>query len=228
MTPRKGIFITGTDTDAGKTYVGTQIVALLHEDSINAVPRKPIESGCRRVGDELVPQDASRYYEAADRKFALSQICPFRFEPAISPQRAARLARQPAYTEEVYAKCIQGTGPDDFLVVEGAGGFYSPLCEDGMNSSLAKRLGLPVLLVANDKLGCINHVLLTIEAIHSHGLPVRAVILSQTSAPETPAMNNREDLGLLLEAPVFTLSHQETLQKAAGKSVLILQAIKGH
>lgn len=226
MTPRKGIFITGTDTDAGKTYVGTQIVALLHEDNINAVPRKPIESGCRRVGDELVPQDACRYYEAAQRKFALSEVCPFRFEPAISPQRAARLARQPAYTEEVCAKCIQGTGRDDFLVVEGAGGFYSPLCEDGMNSSLAKRLGLPVLLVADDKLGCINHVLLTVEAIHSHGLSVCAVILSQRRASETPEMNNGEDLSPLLEAPVFTLSHQETLQKAARKAVLILQAIE--
>ena len=228
MTPCKGIFITGTDTDAGKTYVGTQIVALLHEDNINAVPRKPIESGCKRIGDELVPQDASRYYEAADGKFALSEICPFRFEPAISPQRAARLACQPAYTDEVYAKCIQGAGCDDFLVVEGAGGFYSPLCEDGTNSSLAKRLGLPVLLVANDKLGCINHVLLTIEAIHSHGLSVCAVILSQGSACDTPAMNNGEDLGPLLEVPVFTISHQETLQKAARKAVLILQAIKGH
>ena len=203
-------------------------MALLHADNINAVPRKPIESGCRRAGDELVPQDACRYYEAAQRKFALSEVCPFRFEPAISPQRAARLARQPAYTEEVYAKCIQGTGRDDFLVVEGAGGFYSPLCEDGMNSSLAQRLGLPVLLVADDKLGCINHVLLTVEAIHSHGLSVCAVILSQRRASETPAMNNGEDLGPLLEAPVFTLSHQETLQKAERKAVLILQAIESH
>lgn len=227
MIPRKGIFITGTDTDAGKTYVGAQIVALLHEENINAVPRKPIESGCKRVDDELVPQDAYQYFEATNRKFALSEVCPFRFEQAISPQRAARLAQQPAYTEEVYAKCIQGTGHDDFLVVEGAGGFYSPLCEDGMNSGLAKRLGLPVLLVANDKLGCINHVLLTIEAIHSHGLSVCAVILSQRSACETPAMNNGEDLGLLLEAPVFTISHQEVLQKAARKAALILQAIKG-
>ncbi len=226
MTLRKGIFITGTDTDAGKTYVGTQIVALLHQDKVNAVPRKPIESGCKRAGDELVPQDAVQYYEAASRKFVLSEVCPFRFEPAISPQRAARLVHQPVYTEEAYAKCIQGTGSEDFLVVEGAGGFYSPLCEDGMNSSLAKRLGLPVLLVANDKLGCINHVLLTVEAIHSHGLSVCAVILSQTSACDTPEMNNGEDLDGLLEAPVFTVSHQEVLQEATHKAARILLAIR--
>ena len=228
MTPRKGIFITGTDTDAGKTYVGTQIVTLLHQDKINAVPRKPVESGCKRVGDELVPQDAVQYYEAANRKFALSEVCPFRFEPAISPQRAARLAHQPVYTEELHAKCIQGTGRDDFLVVEGAGGFYSPLCEDGTNASLAKRLGLPVLLVANDKLGCINHVLLTVEAIHSHGLSVCAVILSQTSAGDTPVMDNCEDLGLLLEVPVFSFFHQERLQEATDKATLILQTVRRH
>ena len=174
--------------------MGTQIVALLHEHRVNAVPRKPIESGCTRIRDELVPQDAHQYYEAANRKFSLSEVCPFRFEPAISPQRAARLSRQPVYIEEVFKKCIQGTEGDDFLVVEGAGGFYSPLCEDGMNSDLAKRLGLPVLLVANDKLGCINHVLLTIEAIHSQGLSVCAVILSQKTSFDTPTMNNCEDL----------------------------------
>ena len=228
MTPHKGIFITGTDTDAGKTYVGTQIVALLHRDRINAVPRKPIESGCQRVGDELVPRDAVQYYEAANRKFALSQICPFRFEPAISPQRAARLARQPVRTEEAYARCLHGTGSDDFLVVEGAGGFYSPLCEDGMNSSLAIKLGLPVLLVANDKLGCINHVLLTIEAIRSHGLSLCAVILSQMSTCDTAEMNNCEDLVPLLEVPVFSISHQEVLQGDARKASLILQAIRRH
>ena len=228
MVSRKGIFITGTDTDAGKTYVGTQIVALLHEHRINAVPRKPIESGCTRIRDELVPQDAHQYYEAANRKFSLSEVCPFRFEPAISPQRAARLARQPVYIEEVLKKCMQGIEGDDFLVVEGAGGFYSPLCEDGMNSDLAKRLELPVLLVANDKLGCINHVLLTLEAIHSQGLSVCAVILSQKASFDTPAMNNCEDLTLLLEAPVFVISHQEVLQKATHKGLSILQAIKSH
>lgn len=225
---RKGIFITGTDTGAGKTYVGTQIVALLHDSGINAVPRKPVESGCSRMNGKLIPQDAHRYYEAANRKFPLAEICPFRFEPAISPQRAARLVNRPVYLEDVAVKCIQGTGSNDFLVVEGAGGFYSPLCEDGMNSGLAKKLGLPVLLVAHDKLGCINHVLLTTEAIHHQGLSVCAVILSQQGACDDHAMNNCEDLAALLEVPVFVISSHEMLSKAARKSLAILQAITSH
>lgn len=226
--PRKGIFITGTDTGAGKTYVGTQIVAVLHDNGVNAVPRKPVESGCTRMNGELVPQDAHRYYEAANRKFPLAQICPFRFEPAISPQRAARLVNRPVYLEDIAAQCLQGTGRDDFLVVEGAGGFYSPLCEDGTNSGLAKKLGLPVLLVANDKLGCINHILLTIEAIQHQGLRACAVILSQQGTDDDHAMNNREDLTALLKVPVFVISGDEILKKATHKSFAILQAIRGH
>ncbi|MCY4420729.1 MAG: dethiobiotin synthase [Gammaproteobacteria bacterium] len=228
MVSRKGIFITGTDTDVGKTYVGTQIVTLLHENSINVVPRKPIESGCIRIQDALVPQDAHQYYEATNRKFPLAEVCPFRFEPAISPQRAARLANQPVYTEEAFAKCVQGTTHEDFLVVEGAGGFYSPLCEDGMNSDLAKRLGLSVLLVANDKLGCINHILLTIEAIRTQGLSACAVILNQIAAHDTSEMNNFDDVAERLRVPVFTISHQEVLQNTTEKARSILLAVRGH
>ena len=227
MTLRKGIFITGTDTGVGKTYVGTQLVTVLHAHGVNAVPRKPVESGCHRVHGKLHPQDAQRYYEAANRKFPLEAICPFRFEPAISPQRAARLAGRPAYLEDVAASCARGTGGDDFLVVEGAGGFYSPLCEDGMNSDLAKILELPVLLVAEDKLGCINHILLTIEAIRHLGLTACSVILSQQEPQLDQAMNNREDLAELLDVPVFAISCHEMLNRAPdSKSLAILQAIQ--
>ncbi len=227
MMPHKGIFITGTDTGAGKTYVGTQLVAVLHDRGVNAVPRKPVESGCRRMNGELVPQDAHQYYEAANRKFTLEAICPFRFEPAISPQRAARLAGQSVYLDDIAAHCLQGTDRDDFLVVEGAGGFYSPLCEDGMNSGLAKKLGLPVLLVAQDRLGCINHILLTIEAIHQQGLSACAVILSQQKTLDDLKMDNREDLTALLDVPVFAISCHELLNQANLKSHAVLQAIKG-
>ena len=65
---RAGLFITGTDTDVGKTYIGKQIVALLHDEKINAVPRKPIESGCRREGKDLIPADANNYFIAAQKK----------------------------------------------------------------------------------------------------------------------------------------------------------------
>ncbi len=215
---QKGIFITGTDTDVGKTYIGTQIVALLHDNRINAVPRKPIESGCLSSDEDLIPDDASKYFAAANQIYPLNDICPFRFEPAISPQRAARLVNQPVYLQEAIEACTKNLADNDYLVIEGAGGFYSPLCEDGKNADLAEKLSLPILLVASDQLGCINHILLTTEAIHHRGLALSAVVLNQQHDGHDENMNNLEDLKNLLDVPVFSITKNEKIKK---DSVLI-------
>lgn len=215
-----GLFISGTDTDVGKTYIGTQIVTLLHDKGVNTVPRKPIESGCQRLGKELIPADASQYFDAVHQKYPLAEICPFRFEPAISPQRAARLINQPVFLNEVVNACTKNASDEDYLVVEGAGGFYSPLCEDGKNSDLASALNLPVLLVAKDQLGCINHVLLTAEAIQNQGLTLVAVVLNQVISSEDDAMNNYEDLQSLIDVPIYLVSYNEVIKSYAAKSIL--------
>lgn len=227
-TQRKGIFITGTDTDVGKTYVGAQLVSLLHDNDIKAVPRKPIESGCIRIGSELEPADARHYFEAAKQKYPLTEICPFRFEAAISPQRAARLSNQLVFLTELVNSCTTNVTDDNFLIVEGAGGFYSPLCENGKNADLAKKLNLPVLLIANDQLGCINHILLTMEAIANQGLVLIAVILNQKEISSDKEMNNLEDLETLISVPIYTLSNKEMLNDDTGKSQSILKTILGH
>ncbi|TNF37112.1 MAG: dethiobiotin synthase, partial [Gammaproteobacteria bacterium] len=167
----KGIFITGTDTGVGKTHTGVQIVRALAQRQIRVVPRKPVESGCVRDGDNLIPQDAQALKNAAGYQGSLASVCPFRFEPAISPLRAAHLAHQALATVKVTQACLNGVDTEkDFLLVEGAGGFYTPLCEDGLNADLAQALQLPVLLVAEDRLGCINQVLLNVQAIESRKL----------------------------------------------------------
>ncbi len=227
-TQRKGIFITGTDTDVGKTYVGAQLVSLLHDNDIKAVPRKPIESGCIRIGSELEPADARHYFEAAKQKYPLTEICPFRFEAAVSPQRAARLSNQLVFLTELVKSCTTNVADDNFLIVEGAGGFYSPLCENGKNADLAKKLNLPVLLIANDQLGCINHILLTMEAIANQGLVLIAVILNQKEIYSDKEMNNLEDLETLISVPIYTLSNKEMLNDDTGKSQSILKTILGH
>ena len=211
ITEYKGLFITGTDTDVGKTYIGSQIVSLLHKAGVSVVPRKPIESGCNHVKGELQPADANQYHHAVNGNIPLADICPFRFEPAISPQRAARLINQPIKSNEVKQACLCGVEKNDFVVVEGAGGFYSPLCEDGLNADLAKALQLPVLLIANDQLGCINHILLTAKAIQQNALELSAVVLNSKHASYDNAMNNQEDLQSLLNVPIFPVSKNEQL-----------------
>ncbi|MCZ6566212.1 MAG: dethiobiotin synthase, partial [Gammaproteobacteria bacterium] len=214
--------------DVGKTYVGAQLVSLLHDNDIKAVPRKPIESGCIRIGSELEPADARHYFEAAKQKYPLTEICPFRFEAAISPQRAARLSNQLVFLTELVKSCTTNVADDNFLIVEGAGGFYSPLCENGKNADLAKKLNLPVLLIANDQLGCINHILLTMEAIANQGLVLIAVILNQKEIYSDKEMNNLEDLETLISVPIYTLSNKEMLNDDTGKSQSILKTILGH
>ncbi len=90
----QGIFITGTGTEVGKTFVATDIASQLNQRNVTVIPKKPIESGCIREGDELIPQDALALKKAANYSGPLSDVCPYRFEPPISPVRAAHLANK--------------------------------------------------------------------------------------------------------------------------------------
>ena len=199
----KGAFITGTSTEVGKTYIGVAIARALTQRNIKVIPRKPIESGCTRNGGELIPQDASALKEAADYQGPLSEVCPYCFEPPISPVRAAHLADKILTTEQLVSTCLEGS-EQGFVLVEGAGGFYSPLAENGLNADLAVALQLPVLLVAKDKLGAINQVLLTVEAIQMRGLQLACVVLNALHDEQNEHMDNAADLRERLDCPVFS------------------------
>jgi len=179
----QGVFITGTGTEVGKTYVGIAIAKALNQRNIKVIPRKPVESGCLIQDDELIPQDAAALKEAAGR--------------------AAHLANKILTTEQLVSTCLQGS-EQGFLLVEGAGGFYSPLAENGLNADLAVALQLPVLLVAEDKLGALSHVLLNVEAILMRGLPLAGVVLNAVNQPQNEHMDNAADLREKLDCPVFS------------------------
>ena len=204
----QGVFITGTNTEVGKTHIATMLARELTELGIRVIPRKPIESGCRKSGDELVPLDAQALKEAADYEGSLSEVCPYRFEPPISPVRAAHLANKVLTTEQLVKICLDGS-ENGFVLVEGAGGFYSPLAEDGLNADLAMALQLPVVLVASDSLGCINQVLLNAEAIKVRGLNLVGVVLNTIEAPHDENMDNAADLRDALDCPIYSLPFDE-------------------
>jgi len=202
----QGVFITGTNTDVGKTFIGVAIARALTQRNIKVIPRKPIESGCTRTDDELIPQDASALKEAANYQGSLSEVCPYRFEPPISPVRAAHLANKILTTEQLVSTCLEGS-EKGFVLVEGAGGFYSPLAENGLNADLAVALQLPVLLVADDRLGVLSQVLLNVEAIQMRGLPLAGVVLNQLDDDRNDYMDNSADLREWLDCPVFTIPY---------------------
>lgn len=214
----KGVFITGTDTDVGKTQIATAIASKLHLRGLNVIPKKPIESGCPNQDGELVPQDAMALIKATHYQGLLSDVCRYAFAPAISPVRAANLVNKTVTTEQLVTACEQDSDQKDgkkgFLLVEGAGGFYSPLTVDGLNADLAVALQLPIVLIAENKLGVIGQVLLSAEAINKRGLQLACVILN-TCKPDTPdneqdrQMDNTTDIQQRLSCPVFATLYAE-------------------
>lgn len=199
----RGLFIAGTDTGVGKSRIGAALARLLTQRGWIVRPRKPVESGCRRVFGRLIAEDARLLQAAAGSSESLERICPYPFEPALSPERAAALDNVSLSLERLREACLEGVEESDFLLVEGAGGFYSPLAPGVLNADLAAALPLPVLLVAADRLGTINHTLLAVEAIERRSLALEAVVLNQID-PEAidPGMDNSADLSRWLGRPV--------------------------
>jgi dethiobiotin synthetase len=138
---------------------------------------------------------------------SLEQVCPYRLQAVLSPERAAQLQGVAINLDKLAAACISGVSEGDFLLVEGAGGFYSPLAADALNADLAIALGLPVLLVAGDRLGVLSHALLTVKAIEQHGLTLAGVILNQSTPRTEAAMDNAADLARWLRRPVIVVPH---------------------
>ena len=202
-----GIFITGTDTGVGKTVVGCALARALTRAGRAVAVRKPVESGCAVGADgALEPADGRALAQAAGEREPLETVTPMRLVHALSPERAARLEGVDLSLYDLLAAARIGA-PDDCYLVEGAGGFLSPLARDALNADLAVALDVPVLVVVADRLGCINHTLLTVEAIEHRGLRVAGIVLNACEAETEPDMGNREDLEQRLGGPIIPFGH---------------------
>lgn len=206
-----GYFITGSDTDVGKTYIACQIVRQLCRLGFELETRKPAESGCMEAGNgELITQDAAALRLANANREPIERVNRFRYRAALAPHRAARLEGQRIDSRALIDACSRDD-PGHCLIVEGAGGFYSPLAEDGLNADLACALQLSVIIVVNDRIGAVNQALMTLQAVTGRGLEVAAIILNQVAPPDDAAMDNAEDLAPWCDYPVFRCAHQSGL-----------------
>lgn len=186
MFAHKGCFITGTDTDAGKTTVTAALLRWLLRQGRAVQAVKPVQTGCMPDGKGglLVP-DVARYREAASFPgapggSAAPAVALQVFEPACSPHLAARLARTPL-SADALATRLESVVPSEFFVLaEGAGGIEVPLNEKETMLDLMVRLAWPVLLVVGNRLGCINHALLSLRTLQMQGLTVAGLILIRT------------------------------------------------
>ena len=207
-----GYFITGSDTDVGKTYIGSEIVRQLCALGFNLETRKPAESGCKtNDSGQLLTHDARALREANNHQETIERIAPYRFRTAVAPHRAARIEGSEIFLQNLVDACSQDD-PDSCLIVEGAGGFYSPLAENALNADLASALQLPAIIVVRNRIGAVNQALLTVQAVESRQLQVAAIILNQVDREIEAAMNNTADLRACCSHPVFNCDYQGNLE----------------
>ncbi len=163
-------FVTGTDTDVGKTLVSSALLHALVQQSVSAVGMKPVAAGCTLHDGQLRNADIEQLFAAGnvDAPFALR--CQYLFEPFCAPHIAAAQAGVEISLAPMLAAYQALAEQAQVVVVEGVGGFCVPFSSQGDSADLAQQLGLPVILVVGLRLGCINHALLTKEAIAARGL----------------------------------------------------------
>lgn len=174
----RGIFITGTDTGVGKTYVAKGIARCLSGLGIDVGVMKPVETGCRMQRRRLMPADAVQLLKAAKAEDSLSLVNPYRFRRPLAPSVAAKLEGRKIDMRKIINAFSILSKRHDFMVVEGAGGIMVPIYKDYLFLDLAIDLGLPVLIIARPGLGTINHTLLTVSALRQREGAVIGIVIN--------------------------------------------------
>lgn len=169
---KKNYFITGTDTEVGKTLVTAGLLYSASDRGLVTIGLKPVAAGCDLVAGQLKNADALALMEAASVDLIYEQVNPAALAPAIAPHIAAQKVGIRLSADRLAAYCKGSLMRHyDLALVEGAGGWRVPLNDRETLASVAKQLNFPVILVVGMKLGCISHALLTAEAIIRDGLP---------------------------------------------------------
>jgi dethiobiotin synthetase len=187
-----GLFITGTDTDVGKTYVGAMIARALNSAGHRVGVYKPVASGCRREGDRLIPDDALLLWRAAGEPGQFDRVCPQCFQAPLAPHLAARAEGKEIDKHLLRDGLDYWRSCSDIVLVEGAGGLLSPLGDTDYVADLARDFGFPLVVVARNALGTINHTLLTLHAAQTlhNGLKVAGIVLNNPTPPGADLSTN--------------------------------------
>ena len=197
----KGVFVTGSNTGVGKTTIAIEIVRHISQTRDVKV-RKPVETNCVLSGQNYMPKDAIALSAACQQQEALEKVCPYCFEIEASAEMASTKSGKKLTLKSLALACKRDID-ESFVVVEGAGGLYSPIAEAALNVDLATELQLPLLIVIRDELGAISQALLTLEAAKNNNLIVACVILNVV---ENNNLSNKEAIAAYTETPVVSFS----------------------
>lgn len=208
----RGVFVTGTDTEIGKTFVAAGLAGALAEAGVDVGVMKPVASG-----SELVCADAVELARAAGVSDEMDLICPVRFRHPVAPTAAVSLGEAAADIQAVFEAFRELAGRHDAMIVEGIGGLLVPLTDEMSVADLAARLGLWLLIVAHAGLGTLNHCFLTVEAAQRRGIGIAGIVLNRANPrePSWAERTNREQLERHAGVPVLAV-----LPEAEGRAEL--------
>ena len=193
-------FVTGTDTEVGKTFATCSLLLALRHQGVRAIGMKPVAAGTDENGRN---DDVERLIAASGTDLPRELINPYLFHPAIAPHIAAAETGQAIAIEHIVATFEKLRGMADAALVEGAGGFCVPLGRHDDMADLAQTLGLPVILVVGMRLGCINHALLTCQAIAARGLKLAGWIANRIDPSMSRFDENLTALCERIDAPLL-------------------------
>ncbi|MBN8429920.1 dethiobiotin synthase [Microbulbifer salipaludis] len=223
-------FVTGTNTEVGKTYVTAALLHAAGAQGLKTAAVKPVASGCEQTPEGLRNSDALTLMAAMTEDMPYEQVNPIALEPAIAPHIAAMEAGRRLDPSRLVGIC-RGvmSSKADLVLIEGAGGWRVPLAPRQFLSDVPRALELPVILVVSMELGCINHALLTAEAIHRDGLPLAGWVANFVRGPQSDMPRAEENLATLrtvLPAPCLgVLPHDESGDFRSGAAHLDLSPL---
>ncbi len=233
----KNFFITGTDTDVGKTFITCALIEALKARGLRAVPMKPVAAGTINIDGININADVAALREISESNAALRDINPYCFNAPIAPHLAARRENVLIEMHVIRAAFERLRADADTVLVEGAGGFLVPLSASQSMAEIPVALSLEVILVVGMRLGVLNHALLTVEAIRARGLTLAGWVANTPVGGEAMLAfkENLATLRHMIDAPLlgtvpFVTQSNGTLEPArhAAKNLQIDILIKGN
>ncbi|WP_300322075.1 dethiobiotin synthase [Accumulibacter sp.] len=210
---QEGWFITGTDTEIGKTFVACALLHALRRSGLSALAMKPVAAGFDEQGRN---DDVERLLAASSLQAPKALINPYGFQAAVAPHIAAEEEGRRIELSRILASHAQLQAMADVVLVEGVGGFCVPLGSTHDTGDLASALGLPLILVVGMRLGCINHALLTQQAIAARGLVLAGWVANRIDPEMSRFAENLAALQMRLAAPLLgVVEHATTPEQAA-------------
>jgi dethiobiotin synthetase len=200
----KGFFITGTDTEIGKTLTTGLLAKYFLEEGIDVFPYKPVQSGAIIKNDRLVAPD-TEYYEKLTKRTFGKDANTYVLETASSPHLAASIDGVSIELKPILEQVKKLRNAHDLILVEGAGGLIVPLNEEATILDLIDQVALPVILVGRAGLGTINHTVLSVMALKQRNINIAGIVLNQTSPNEMQEIerDNKSMIETLTKVPVI-------------------------